>query len=162
MDTISRAIKGKVLYNSDAMDNRVENTIAGSLLEVNELGAMSNILLVSSSNRMPDTLRKMMGIQDILGIQKCPLAGIIITGDGTQASEVEIPQDIEDYVLSHRIPVVSTLYDTYGSAVKINRIEVKINTKTPWKVNLAEEMIRKHVDLQRLLSVPWQQGMQAK
>ena len=155
MDTISHAVKGEVLYNPDAMDNRVENTIAGSLLDVNEIGAMSNILLVSSSNRMPDTLRKVMGIHDILNNPKCPLSGIIITGDGTQASEVDIPQDIEDYILSHRIPVVSTLYDTYGSAVKINRIEVKINTRTPWKVNLAEEMIRKHVNLQRLLSVPW-------
>lgn len=156
MDTISHAIKGEVLYNPGAMDNRVENTIAGSLLEVNELGALNNILLVSSSNRMPDTLRKMMGIHDILGIKKCPLAGIIITGDGTQASEVEIPKDIEDYIYHHRIPVVSTLYDTYGSAVKINRIEVKINTRTPWKVDLAEEMIRQHVDLDRLLAVPWE------
>lgn len=154
MDTISHAIKGSVLYNPEAMDNRVEHIMAGSLLEASEIGKLRNVLLVSSSNRLPATLRKLMEIQNELRMAGCPLAGIIITGDGTHASKVDIPRHIEHYIQENRVPVVSTLYDTYGSAVKINRIEVKINTRTPWKVNLAEEMIRKHVDLSRLLAVP--------
>lgn len=154
MDTISHAIKGEVLYNPEEMDNRVEHVMAGSLMEASEIGKLQNILLVSSSNRLSATLRKLMEIQSYLHIENCPLSGIIITGDGTHASVVDIPAHIETYILANRIPVVSTLYDTYGSATKINRIEVKINTRTPWKVNLAEEMIRKHVDLSRLLAVP--------
>jgi len=31
--------------------------------------------------------------------------------------------------------------------VKISRIEVKINPRTPWKIHRAEELISEHVDL---------------
>ncbi len=96
----------------------------------------------------------MMAFQASQGPSDCQLAGIVITGDGTHSSNLSITNEVEDYLLKHRIPVISTHLDTYGSAVKINRIEVKINTRTPWKVNLAEEMIRQYVDLDRLLAVP--------
>lgn len=158
MDTISHAVRGEVICNPDAMDNRVETILAGSLLEANELDKLRHTLLVASSNRIPATMHKLMEIQVSMGLANCPLAGIIITGDGTRPSEVDIPEDIQSYIDRYKVPVVSTLYDTYGSAVKINRIEVKINTRTPWKVDLAEQMIQKHVDLNRLLSVPWHHG----
>lgn len=155
METVAASVKGEILYHPEALDNRVESIMAGSLMEASEISKMRNVLLVSSSNRLPATLRKLMDIQQALRMEACPLAGIIITGDGTHTSSIDIPAQIESYIQANRIPVVSTLYDTYGSAVKINRIEVKINTKTPWKVNLAEEMIRQHVDLSRLLAVPY-------
>jgi len=35
--------------------------------------------------------------------------------------------------------------------LKVNRIEVKINTQTPWKVARAIELIRKHLHFDQLL-----------
>ena len=154
MDTIKQAVKGEVIMNPEKMDNRVEEIMAASLLEVHELESMKNVLLVTSGKRLPEAVHKMMAIQASQNDDYCQLAGIVITGDGTHSSHISIEDDVEDYLFKHRIPVVSTHLDTYGSAVKINRIEVKINTRTPWKVNLAEEMIRRYVDLDRLLAVP--------
>lgn len=154
MDTIAKATKGEVIYNPQALANPVENVMAGSLIDAESLARRKNILLVSSSNRLGATLRKLMDIQSDLNMDGSPLAGIIITGDGFHASKVDIPAHVENYIHDNEIPVVSTLFDTYGSAIIISRIEVKINLKTPWKVKLAEEMIRRHVDLDRLFTVP--------
>jgi dethiobiotin synthetase len=154
MDTIAQAIKGEVILNQNSLDNPVEHVMAGSLIDTEELARRRNILLVSSNNRLGATLRKLMDIQSELNMKECPLAGIIITGDGYHASKVDIPAHVENYIQQNQVPVVSTLFDTYGSAIKISRIEVKINLKTPWKVKLAEEMIRRHVNLDRLFTVP--------
>lgn len=158
MDTIKQAILGEVLMHPECMDNRVEEIMAASLLEVHELESLQNVLLVTSGKRMPEAIHKMMAFQASHEKLECQLAGIVITGDGTHSSSISMSEEVEDYLLRHRIPVISTHLDTYGSAVKINRIEVKINTRTPWKVNLAEEMIRQYVDLDRLLAVPVEQS----
>jgi hypothetical protein len=47
--------------------------------------------------------------------------------------------------------VITTLLDTYGSVVKVSRIEVKINNRTPWKSKRAIELISEHVDFDTLL-----------
>lgn len=157
METISHSVQGEVIYNQDSLDRRVEHIMAGSLINAEEITFRKNILLVSSSNRLGTTLRKLIDIQRENYINHCPLAGIIITGDGMHASRIDIPAYVESYIQDNKVPVISTLFDTYGSAIKISRIEVKINMRTPWKVNLAEKMIHDHVDLDRLFSVPVKQ-----
>jgi hypothetical protein len=42
--------------------------------------------------------------------------------------------------------------DTYGAVMKISKIEVKINPRTPWKIHRAEELISEHVDLDMILN----------
>lgn len=153
MESIARAIDGNVSHNPEKMDNRIEHVLPGSLLESVDFRKWQNVLLVSSSNRLAATMRKLIDIQRAQGLGNT-LAGIIVTGDGTPDSHVDIPKQIEDYIMEHHIPLVSTLYDTYGSAVKINRIEVKINLKTPWKIALAEQMIQENVDFDKLFAVP--------
>ena len=46
--------------------------------------------------------------------------------------------------------IATDLY-TYGSVVKISRIEVKINTRTPWKTQRAIELIRENVNVDAIL-----------
>ena len=55
------------------------------------------------------------------------------------------------YCIEHEIPVITTILDTYGSVVKISRIEVKINTRTPWKIKRAIALIKEHVNFDLLL-----------
>jgi len=57
-----------------------------------------------------------------------------------------------DYIEKHQIPVISTNLDTLGAYTKINQIEVKINTDTPWKVKRAIELIKNHVDLEKIMA----------
>ena len=78
-------------------------------------------------------------------MEKSPLSGIVATGHGS------ITGPCLEYIEAHKIPVVRTALDTYGSVLKISRIEVKINRSTPWKVARAIELIEKNVDMDDLL-----------
>jgi BioD-like phosphotransacetylase family protein len=74
-----------------------------------------------------------------------PIAGIVATGEG------KINEDTIKYVEENRIPFVRTHLDTFGSVIKISRIEVKINLHTPWKIKKAIELIKENIDLERIL-----------
>jgi hypothetical protein len=74
-----------------------------------------------------------------------PLSGIVATGVGTPGRESL------DYIEQHRIPLIRTSLDTYGSVIKISRIEVKINRNTPWKVQRAIELVAQNVDVDAIL-----------
>ena len=85
-------------------------------------------------------------------LDKSPLSGVIVTGDGRHAKWYDEADLTNPYFQKHKIPVLTTKLDTYGSVVKISRIEVKINKRTPWKVKRAIELIQQHVDFDMLLS----------
>ena len=56
-----------------------------------------------------------------------------------------------DFLEKYHIPVVTCALDTYGAAIRINAMEVKINLKTPWKIRRAVELIEEHVDMDLVL-----------
>ena len=88
-----------------------------------------------------------------MGRETSPLAGIILTGQGRlNPGEGAHPMVNMDYIEKHQIPVISTNLDTLGAYTKINQIEVKINTDTPWKVKRAIELIKNHVDLEKIMA----------
>jgi dethiobiotin synthetase len=140
MQSIKEAINGTVVMNEEYMDNQVEDIIAGSLVDKNELKHFQNLLLVVSGNRLEEALRKVKFFAYRAGVEN-PLSGIIVT------NELEYPEWIDEYINENKIPVVHTTLDTFGSVVKISRIEVKINTRTPWKVKRACELIEQNVNL---------------
>jgi len=141
MITIKDAINGKVLMNSGYLDNQVEDIVAGSLVDRRELKRMNNLLLVVSITRLAEAIIKIQAISKRLGQEESPLSGIIVTNVG------EIQESSKKYIKKHKIPLIRTPLDTFGSVVKISRIEVKINTRTPWKVKRAKDLIEKNVDL---------------
>lgn len=141
MITIKDAINGEVLMNSGFLDNQVEDIVAGSLVDRRELKRMNNLLLVVSITRLEEALQKIKAISDRVNQSESPLSGIIVTNVG------EITKGAKQYIKRHKIPLVRTPLDTFGSVVKISRIEVKINTRTPWKVKRAKNLIEKNVDL---------------
>lgn len=141
MIAIKDAVNGEVLMNEMYLDNQVEHIVAGSLVDKQELKRMDNLLLVVSITRLSEAIEKIHTIAQRAGHEKSPLSGIIVTNIG------EVGEDCKKYINEHKIPLIRTSLDTYGSVVKISRIEVKINTRTPWKVKRATDLIRKHVDL---------------
>lgn len=147
MGTVRRVIAGRVLFNEEKLDNSVEDIIAGSLVSVHDFSKEKNVLLVVSQQRFPSAIAQVMHQMDALGLEECPLAGVIITGDGKHASgNFEVfPQ--EKFILDHKVPVITTPLDTFGSVVKISNIEVKINTRTPWKAYRAISLFKEHTDL---------------
>ncbi len=123
----------------------MEDILAGSLIDLDELKSSQDLLLVVSAQKVEDAIKKIKSITGLAGLGNSPLAGIVATGHGA------ISGDCLEYIQKHRIPVIRTALDTYGSVLKISRIEVKINLSTPWKVARAIELIEENVDLDRLL-----------
>lgn len=152
MGTVKNAIHGKVLFNEDQLDNRVEDIVAGSLVAIREFANEKNILLVVSKKRLEEAVEKVELITSLKKLSKSPISGIIITGDGTHETTYNLSPISEKYVQEHKIPVITTDLDTFGSVVKISRIEVKINTRTPWKTQRAIELIGENVDVNAILN----------
>lgn len=152
MEIINQAVEGSVVLNEDYLSNRVEEIVAGSLIDVEEFTSFKNILLVVSHRRLDEAIAKIEEIQRLKDLPASPLSGVIVTSEGRQHYGVERTNFTNHYLLTNRIPVINTALDTYGSVVKISRIEVKINTKTPWKISRAVELIREHVDLDALIA----------
>lgn len=153
MDAINRAVKGYVIANYDRLDNMVEDYIAGSLVDNDdtEITGENNLVLVVSAKRLAKAVKKVMAFAEQNNLTETPLSGIIITGDGRHEFNIHSDPECGEYIRENKIPVISTALDTLGAMVKINRIEVKINTRTPWKVNRAIEMIKRYVDYRELL-----------
>ncbi|MBI5914116.1 MAG: AAA family ATPase [Bacteroidetes bacterium] len=149
LDTIGLAINGQVLYNPDNMNNIVENVLAASLMGSHNFEEEQGVLLVVSKNRLNESLTGIQRFCKQKGMEKSPLSGIIITGDGKQLLTID-GFEHEQYVNDHHIPIISTTLDTYGTAVKISHLEVKINVHTLGKARRAIELVRDNLDLSKI------------
>ena len=149
MQTVTRAVKGRVLYYGKQLANRVEQIIPGSLVEeVPNFSKQNNLLLVVSYKRAEDVLKR---IEELTKNANTPLSGILLTGEGRlEEPHQNYPLHME-YIRKYQLPVISTHLDTLGAFTKINQIEVKINTSTPWKVERAIQLIKENVNLEMIL-----------
>ncbi|NJC25415.1 AAA family ATPase [Neolewinella antarctica] len=145
MASIRRALNGKTIMHRSRMDNRVENIASGSLLAQEEVENLKNLLVIVSYRRFDEALSALQSILEERKIPGSTIAGIVVTG----MSKAHIPHT--EFLNEFKIPVVSCPLDTYGAAVRINAMEVKINLKTPWKIRRAVELIEEHVNMDLLL-----------
>ena len=151
--TIKQAVSGKVLINEACLGNKVEDIVPGSLIESHEFTSFKNVLLIASYRHLGDAINRIKKVSEKHQLDRSPLSGVIVTGSDKYQNSLETNDFIinHPYFEEHQIPVLSTSLDTYGSVVKISRIEVKINTRTPWKAQRAIELIRENVDLDLLI-----------
>lgn len=145
MSAVTHAIKGSVEMNEEYLENRVEDMLAGSLVDLKELKSFQNLLIIASSRTINHAIKKVESFSAFRNNNECPLAGVIVTGDD------KIDNATLKYIAKHKIPLVRTNFDTYGAVLKISRIEVKINRHTPWKIARAIELIQANVDLDQII-----------
>ncbi len=141
MYTISRSIQGTIEFFPEKVYNRIEGTIAGSLIDLQELKESKNLLLIVSTRGLKGALKKIASISEAEKHEDCPLAGIVLTGDGN------IGKDSVEYININQIPLIRTNLDTYGSVIRISNIEVKINRSTPWKIQRAIELFEQNISM---------------
>ncbi len=151
MEAINQAVDGIVILNEHRLSNKVEDIVAGSLVDTEEFNTFQNLLLVVSYRRLDEAMQKIISISAEKKLKHPMLSGVIVTSDGRYAPWHEQAALRHPYFSEYEIPVVSTTLDTYGSVVKISRIEVKINHRTPWKVERAIELINQYVDVEELI-----------
>ncbi|MEO0471963.1 MAG: AAA family ATPase [Bacteroidota bacterium] len=145
MATICSAVNGRPLLHEDKLDNRVSEIIAGSLVDMEQIKRTNNQLLVVSHNRLGEAIKKLVNVATFMNLEESPLSGIIVTGKG------DISPENQKYIDAFQLPVLQAQIDTYESVIKISQIEVKINTRTPWKVKKAIDLFREHVDVSCIL-----------
>lgn len=142
--TISKAIQGSFEYFKEKGFNKVEKILAGSLVNTDELSESNDSLLVVSSRVLGESIKRIKELSD--DDDQSPLCGIIVTG------EEEIAEENIEYITKHSLPVVRTQLDTYGVVIKISKLEVKINRRTPWKIARAIDLIQENVDIKTMMS----------
>ncbi|MEL6388797.1 MAG: AAA family ATPase [Bacteroidota bacterium] len=145
MKSIAQTLKAEVELHEDKLANRVENMLAGSLVDLKELKSFQNLLLIASERTIDRAVQKVKSFSVFKGVEKCPLSGVIITGDG------QISESAMEYITDNELPLLRTKFDTYGAVLKISRMEVKINRSTPWKISRAIELIKANVHLDTIL-----------
>lgn len=150
MEGIRLAVDGMVLLNGHRLDNKVENIVSGSLIEKKEFDDLQNLLLIVSYRRLKTTIEALQEIDRKHPQQDLKLAGIIVNGEDNFIEELQKEIPCQDYIMMNEVPLIATQLDTFGSALKISQMEVKINIRTPWKSRRAVELIKDHVDLEGL------------
>jgi BioD-like phosphotransacetylase family protein len=146
MSSVADAINANVLYNAEHLDNKVESFLAGSLIEPQVIREKTNLLLVVSTPKVNEAINTIRYLVKRYKLESVPLAGIVATGPG------EYDDSTIEFIQKNKIPFLITHLDTYGSVIKISRIEVKINRYTPGKILRAIELIKDGVDLELLMS----------
>lgn len=161
MATVCQAVHGNAILNGHKLGNQVEDIVAGSLVEAHEFSVFQNILLVVSYKRLHDAIEKIISIHKQNELEDSPLSGVIVTGDGKHANPYMESDLMHPYFLEHEIPILTTKLDTYGSVVKISKIEVKINIRTPWKAKRAIELIRENINFDYIINRLDKSGVEA-
>lgn len=146
MATIRRALKGKTLLHKNRLDNPVDNVASGSLLAQAEVENLKDLLIIASARRLNEALDALQKILAERQLDGSTVAGVVVTG-----ADAANFQPSSDFLSKYRIPVISCPLDTYGAAVRISQMEVKINLKTPWKIRRAVELIEERVNMDLLL-----------
>jgi dethiobiotin synthetase len=152
MDTILKAIRGTVVFHEDQLDNRIEHIVSGALVERGEFEAQHHHLVIVHHQGLDDTIAIFEAFASQHQMQGSPLSGIIIHGNGDFLPAFYQKFSRKDYIDQHRIPVIATTLDTYGAALKIGKIEVKINTRTLWKADRAVDLFEQYVNIDPLLA----------
>ena len=143
--SIAKSIDGTITYNADSDNNKVAGILAGSLIDLAKLQKMPDQLLVVSTKALNNVIKKIKNLEDVNNIEETSLCGIVATGEGN------IDSNTLKYIEENNLPLIRTHLDTYGCVVKISKIEVKINRKTPWKVKKAIQLIENNVDFDRIM-----------
>lgn len=143
--TISKAIDGHFEFFKERGFNKVENILAGSLVDKEKLAKSNDNLLVVSSRVLHESIATVQSLNPDDNPES-PLSGIIVTGDG------EISEASQEYIKKYQVPLVRTDLDTYGVVIKISKLEVKINRQTPWKIAKAIQLIQENVNIDLMIS----------
>ena len=145
ISTITEAIHGSVVLNAGQTERKVRDIMPGSLIDAERFLRSKDVLLVAGADRVNSTIKKVDLLLKVNRITTSPIAGIVATGEG------DVSADSISFMNDHKIPLIRTHLDTYGSVIKISRIEVKINLNTPWKIKRAIDLINNHVDLDQII-----------
>lgn len=138
--TVAKHLNAEILCNPHNLNSLVQGTIAGSLIDLQDLNEQKQYLLVVSIRRLNDALQKLNAIWHAKAMDTPNLAGIILTGDAEIA-----PENLE-FLKQHQIPALKVHIDTYEAIKKLGQLDVKLNPQVASKVRRAADLFEDYVD----------------
>ena len=142
IEQVAAALKAKVLNGHDRLSNKVTSITVGAMTAHNAIKYIKDeALLVVPGDRDEVVLA---AITNDLLRQEIGLAGIILTGGMQLAAQTML------LVLRTHIPILAVSTPTYETCSILNDITVKIHGTDKEKIQLANSLVRKYVDLDKL------------
>ncbi len=151
LETIRHAVHGTFILGREKLDNKVRNVVSGALLARKEYDSLKNLLLVVNHQRLDKAVNAAMDLMKRKNLDTPPLSGVLVHGEPGFEEDIWNECNCKEILEKYEIPLISTTLDTYGSAVKISSLEVKINTRTPWKALKAIDLVNEHVDIDKII-----------
>lgn len=152
MDVICTAVNGRIIAHEQSLDNKIEHFVSGSLIEDKDVDIEPNTLLIVNYRRLDAAFEIIRAALEEDGQTQNPVAGIIVHGEQLAMNTLKLTDfACHPYLEEANIPLIATTLDTYGSAVRISHLEVKINTRTLWKVQRAIELVQQNVRVDLLV-----------
>jgi len=144
MQSVRKAIDGEVWLHPGELNRPIRGVLSSASIEADDLRNPNHWMLVVSDRRVSRTLRH---IRDLTrGLAHSPLAGVVITGE----EPCMTPEDLH-YLRDNRIPTLITPMDTYEVVLTYGNLEVKLNSRSPWKMERAIDLFHKNSTLEPLL-----------
>ena len=142
---VAETMSADVINGHDRLANPVAEVLIGAMTPHNAISHVRDKMLLIVPGDRDDVVLAIVSM-DLLR-KDMQLSGIVFTG-----GLMPQPQTM-DLVCRTEIPVLMVDIDTYDTASRMRDILVKIRVSDHEKIQLAENLIRDHVDLERLWSM---------
>lgn len=146
LDQVCEALKGSFLNRSDQKHARVSRIIVGAMRPHHFLEQCKKGDLVITPGDRDDLILAVLSSSMFKGNANERVAGIVLTRDMTP------PRNILKLIEKSDIPVILATEGTYAVASTVHDMTVKTMSTDRDKITLIEELVKSHIDVDRVLS----------
>ncbi len=144
MSQIKTGLSLKLISGEKFLYKRVDNIVVGAMFPHHALKYIHHSSLLVTPGDREDLILAAMGPTITKDKKQLRISGLILTGG------IPTHTTIVDLIKKTDIPVLSAEQDTYTVASKLHDFVVKIRDTDTEKINIAMELIDKHVDVDRM------------
>lgn len=146
VEEIRNRLKLKIISGEKGLFNRVEHKIVAAMEPYNMIGHLKPGTLVITSGDRVDNILVSISSHMVKDKYNTTISGIVLTGG-------LMPDDkVLDLLKNSKIPVVLAEEDTFSISAKIDHMICKIQPSDKDKIKEAIDLVRKHVDVDAILS----------
>ncbi|MFC1592606.1 phosphotransacetylase family protein [Candidatus Omnitrophota bacterium] len=135
----------KLLWGKESLNNLVKKIVVGAMQPHNALNYLVDRALLITPGDREDMILAALGYHSSKPGKGVHISGIVLTGDFLPDKRVM------NLVEQSDIPVLLAKPDTYSVASRIHDLMVKIRPKDKEKIEAVKKIIRKYVDLDKIV-----------
>ena len=145
LESIQEELSAELLNEQGRLHNLVEDVVVGAMGASNARGFFQEgVLIITPGDREDIVIAASFFTEDQ---PHPPLAGIVLTGN------IRPSKHVLELIRSMPFPVLLARDDSYQVASKVHDLTVKIRPNDTQKILLVRDMIAKHVDVNRIVTL---------